>query len=253
MDQLSTGLGDLRRGFAALRANPRCWRYVVMPALVTAVLLVGLVLGVRHVSDPLVGWVALHLPHWLAGIVGGVLHVLVVIGLAAGALVIFVPLAGLIAGPFAERLSEHLEQAITGEPGSPFSFGELIQGLWMAIGHGLRRLLASLGALFVILAIGWIPVVGTIAALVATLWFAARSAAYDSYDAVLGRRMMSYGDKMRYLARYRGRTTGLGVAVALLLFVPGLNLFALGLGAAGATVASLALEGRLPARYRDSA
>lgn len=247
MDQLSTGVGDLRRGYAALQAHPRCWRYVLAPAVVTALLLAGMVMAIRHVSSPLVHWVTLHLPHWLAGIAGGVLGALVVLGLSAAALVLFVPLAGLVAGPFAERLSEHLEEALTGRPSPPFRFGEFVQGLVLAIGHGLRRVLAAIGAVIAVAIIGAVPVVGTVAALVLTLWFAAHGAAYDCYDAVLGRRMASYGDKLGYLARYRGRTMGLGGAVALLLVVPVANLFALGLGAAGATVASLELEGKLPA------
>ncbi len=246
MDALSTGASDLRGGLAALRAHPRCWKYLIAPAVVTALLLVAMVLGVHHVSWPLVHWVTLHLPHWLAGIAGGVLRVLVVLALSAAALVLFVPLAGLVAGPFAERLSEHLEQALTGRPPARFDFGEFIHGLGLAIGHGLRRVFAAIGAVVAVGLIGGIPVVGTIAALVLTLWFAAHGAAYDCYDAVLGRRLASYRDKLAYLARHRGRTMGLGGVVALLLLVPGVNLFALGLGAAGATVASLELDGALP-------
>jgi uncharacterized protein involved in cysteine biosynthesis len=87
--------------------------------------------------------------------------------------------------------------------------------------------------------LGFAPVIGTIAAVIVAAWLAAHAAAYDSYDAVLGRRLMPYRGKLAYLAHHRGRTIGLGAAVAGLLFVPGLNLIALGLGAAGATVASL--------------
>jgi CysZ protein len=121
-----------------------------------------------------------------------------------------------------------------------------VHGLALALAHGIRRVLASLGALVVVFAVGWVPVIGTIAAVVATAWFTAHSAAYDCYDAVLARRLMAYRDKLAYLARFRRRTTGLGGAVAVLLFVPGLNLIALGLGAAGATVAALELERRIP-------
>lgn len=86
--------------------------------------------------------------------------------------------------------------------------------------------------------VGTVPVIGAAAAVVLAAWFTATAAAYDCYDAVFGRRAMAYRDKMAYLARHRGRTLGLGVAVAGMLLVPGLNLVALGLGAAAATVAS---------------
>ena len=91
-------------------------------------------------------------------------------------------------------------------------------------------------------ALGFVPVVGSVAAVAVAVWFAASAASYDCYDAVFGRRMMAYRDKIAYLARHRGRTLGLGLAVAGLLLVPGLNLIALGLGAAGATIADLAMR-----------
>ncbi|HEY0194369.1 MAG TPA: EI24 domain-containing protein [Kofleriaceae bacterium] len=242
MEQLSTGLGDLSRGLAALRAHPRCWKYLIAPAVITAVLIVAIALGAQHASAPVESWLTLHLPRWLAGLTGGVMRLFIVVLVLVGSFVVFVPLAGLITGPFAEKLSDHLEVALTGRRSPPFRFGEFLHGVARAIGHGLRRVLASLAALVVIAIVGCVPVIGTIAALVATLWLTAHGAAYDCYDAVLGRRAYGYREKLRYLARHRGRTMGLGGSVALLLLVPVVNLFVLGVGAAGATVAALELE-----------
>jgi uncharacterized protein involved in cysteine biosynthesis len=78
-------------------------------------------------------------------------------------------------------------------------------------------------------------------------WLAARASAYDCYDAVLSRRGLPYAGKLAYLSHHRGRTLGLGAGVAGLLLIPGANLVALGLGAAGATLAALELDGRPPA------
>jgi uncharacterized protein involved in cysteine biosynthesis len=61
---------------------------------------------------------------------------------------------------------------------------------------------------------------------------------------VLARRLLPYHDKFGYRAAHRGRTTGLGAAVTALLLIPGLNLVALGLGAAGATLAAHELDAR---------
>jgi CysZ protein len=174
-----------------------------------------------------------------------------------GIAIVFVPLVGLVAGPFAERLSEHLEAALTGQPAAPSSFGDFVHSLLLSIAHGLRRLLASVVGLAVVFAIGFAPVVGSVAAVIVAAWLAAHAAAYDAYDAVLSRRLMSYRGKLAYLGHHRARTMGLGAAVAGMLLVPGLNLFALGLGAAGATVASLELERRaaaaLPTAYARQA
>jgi CysZ protein len=242
MHQLAIGLGDIGRGLAVLRAHPRLWKWVIAPAIVTLLLVVALVFGIVHAVDPLVAWVTAHLPSWLASVAGKLLAVLVVIALGFAALFLFTSLAAMIAGPFNEMLSEHVEAAITGRPSPPFSFGEFVRGAALGATHAIRRLLNAVVGFVLVFALGFIPVIGTIAALVIGVWFAASAAAYDCYDAVLARRGMAYRDKLAYLSRHRGRTLGLGAAVAGMLVVPGLNLVALGLGAAGATVAALALQ-----------
>jgi CysZ protein len=242
MTQLATGVGDLGRGVAALRAHPALWKWLVAPAIVTLLLVVAAVFGVIHAVDPVVGWVAAHLPGALAAIASKLLTVLVVAVLVIAAMFAFTAIAGLIAGPFCERLSEHLEATLTGRPPAPFSLREFVYGAAVSVVHAARRLLAMLVGLALVFALGFVPVIGTIAALVVAVWFTATAASYDCYDAVFGRRAMAYRDKLAYLARHRGRTLGLGLAVAGLLLVPGLNLIALGIGAAGATIADHAIQ-----------
>jgi len=241
MRGLATGLGDVSRGLAVLRAHPALWKWVIAPAVVTLVLLAGAAFGVLHLIDPVIGWASAHLPGWLASVASKLLTVLVVIALVTAALFAFTSVAGVIAGPFLERLSEHVEAALTGLPPAAFSLREFVHGAALSVVHSARRLAAALVGLALVLGLGLVPVIGTLAALVVGAWFAATAASYDCYDAVFGRRMMAYRDKLAYLARHRGRTLGLGLAVAGMLIVPGLNLIALGLGAAGATVAAHAI------------
>lgn len=239
MDTFLAGVRDVQRGFGALRRHPRLWKYVVAPAVITAVLLIAAVIGAVHLLHPIVGWAHAHLPARLADLAGGTIVLVIGVVLWTGLAIVFVPLVGLIAGPFAERLSEHLESALTGRPAPRSTFADFLRGLALSIAHGLRRLLVSVVGLIVVFAIGFAPVVGSIAAVIVAAWLASHAAAYDCYDAVLGRRLLPYRGKLAYLAHHRARTMGLGAAVAGMLLVPGLNLFALGLGAAGATVASL--------------
>jgi CysZ protein len=248
MYKLATGARDIGRGFAALNAHPSLWRWIIAPAVVTAVLAGALIAGVVHLVDPVHGWVGEHLPAVLARVAGSVLVILIVVVLSAGALLVFVPLAGMIAGPFNEQLSERLEAKLTGQRSPAFSLGGFVHGLALGIAHSIRRLIAALAGFVLVLAIGFVPVVGTIVAAVLAGWLAARGAAYDSYDAVFSRRSMSYSEKLAFLARHRSRTMGLGAGVAAMLFVPGINLVALGLGAAGATVAVHSIEGDPSAR-----
>ncbi len=243
MHELVTGVRDVGRGLAALRAHPALWKWVAAPAIVTLLLLIAAVVGVVHAVGPVVGWAAAHLPGPLARIASPILTALVIVGLVAAALLVFTSIAGAVAGPFNERLSEHLEAELTGKPPGPFSLRELVLGAAVGAAHALRRLLAALAGIALVFAVGLVPVVGTIAALGVAAWFAATAAAYDCYDAVFGRRAMAYRDKLAYLSRHRGRTLGLGLAVAGLLLVPGINLLALALGSAGATVADHAIRG----------
>jgi len=242
MHQLAIGVRDVGRGFAVLRAHPALWKWVIAPAIVTLLLITAAVFGIIHAVDPLVGWLAGHLPGWLAGVASKLLTVLVVAALILAALFAFTAVAGMVAGPFNELLSERVEAALTGRPPGPFSLREFAHGAIQGIVHGLRRLVSALVGLVVVFALGFVPVIGTIAALGVGAWLAASAASYDCYDAVLARRAMAYRDKLAFLARHRGRTLGLGAAVAGMLFVPGLNLVALGVGAAGATVAAHALQ-----------
>jgi len=241
---LASGLGDLGRGLRFLGAHPGLWKWVLAPTLVTLLLLAGAIAAVARLVGPLVEAVTSWLPGFLADAAGGLLWIAAVAGLGLGALLVFVAVAGIVAGPFCELLSEAVEERVTGEPGPPFSLGGFLRDAAAGLVHGLRRLVASVAGLVLVLALGLVPGIGTAAAAVVGGWLAGRAAAYDCYDAVLARRGLSYTEKLAFLARHRGRTFGLGAGVAGLLLVPGVNLVMLGVGAAGATLAALELEGR---------
>lgn len=242
MSELTTGLHDVGRGFDFVKRHPSLWKWILAPSLVTLALLIAAVLGVASLTEPLVTWVTSHLPSWLEAIAGVILTIVVVLGLSLAALLVFVSVAGMIAGPFNELLSEAVEERLTGKPAAAFSPGAFARGAVLGIVHGLRRVVVSLVGIVLLFALGLIPVVGTIAAAAIGLWLAARGAAYDAYDAVLSRRELAYRDKLAYLDRHRSRSFGLGVTIAGMLLVPGLNLVALGLGAVGATLAAHDLE-----------
>ncbi|MGN6105780.1 MAG: EI24 domain-containing protein [Kofleriaceae bacterium] len=244
MSQLASGVADLGRALGFLRQHPRMWGWVVAPAVVTLVLLAALIAGIWYSIDPLIDSLVRRLPPWLGDAAGWGAWFVVVAALAIGGWLIFVSLAGMVAGPFNELLSEAIEKTLTGRPARPFSAIGFVRGALRGIGHGVRRLIVfALGAA-VVFALAFVPVVGTTAALVLGALIASRAAAYDSYDAVLSRRDLAYRAKLAFLRRHRARTLGLGLAVAGLLVVPGLNLLALGLGATAATLASRELATR---------
>jgi len=150
---------------------------------------------------------------------------------------VFVSVIGMVAGPFNEMLSERVEQELTGTPGAPASLGSFARDALVGVGHALRRLALSLVYIALLFALNFVPVIGSAAAIGIGFYLAAKGTAYDCYDAVLARRNVAYADKLAFLARTRGRAFGLGAVVAALLFVPVVNLFVLGIGAVGATLA----------------
>ena len=242
MRALVAGMHDLGRGLAVVRAHPRLWRWIIAPAVATLVLLVAIIVEAVQLVDPVVTWLTSHLPGRLVPAASSILSILVAIGFVIAGLLLFVSVAGVVAGPFNELLSERVEAVLTGRSLPAFSLKDFIRGAALGVAHGLRRLIVGILGLALVFALGFVPVLGAIVAAMLGSWFAARGAAYDCYDAVLSRRSMSYRDKLAFLARYRSRTLGLGLAVAGMMLVPGLNLVVLGLGAAGATVAMRDLE-----------
>lgn len=237
------GAADVARGYRFLAGRPRLWRWVLAPAVVTLVLLAGVVAGVVLLARPLVDRATAWMPGWIEGWATGLVWILVVLALGFAALLVFVSVAGVVAGPFNELLSEAVEEELTGKRAPRFSLGAFLRGAATGLAHGLRRLLGLLLGAAIVFAIALVPVVGTIAAAILGGWLAARAAAYDCYDAVLSRRDLPYRAKLAYLARHRARSLGLGAAVAGLLLVPVVNLVALGLGATGATLAAHELDG----------
>jgi CysZ protein len=242
VQQLARGARDVTAGFRFLSANPGLWRWVIAPALVTLLLLVAAIWGVAALAAPLVDRITGALPSWAEGGTRVIVWIVAIAALGLGAILVFVAVVGVVAGPFNEILSAQVEERLTGRPAPPWRAGAFLRGALVGLAHGLRRLVVAVLGFVVVFAVALVPGVGTIAAAVLGGWLGARSAAYDCYDAVLSRRDLSYAAKTAYVARHRQRTFGLGLAVAGLLLVPGLNLVALGVGAVGATLAAHELE-----------
>src|SRR5690242_14186256 len=116
MTDLVRGLRDLGRGLAFLNQHPRLWGWVIAPAIATLLLLGGVIAVVVMMAAPAVHAVERWLPD-LGGVVSWLEWTIVVGGLIAGAWLVFVNVAGLVAGPLCELLSEAVEERLTGRPG----------------------------------------------------------------------------------------------------------------------------------------
>jgi CysZ protein len=246
--QLLAGTRDLARGARFLSAHPRLAWWVAAPALLTVLALAAAVWCGAALAAHLAALATSLLPGWLGWLsvpVTWLVGVAAAVGLTAVGFLVYVSVAGLLAGPFCELLSEAVEEIATGAPAARFSVVAFARGALLGLAHALRRLVVYLVALLALFAAGaLVPGIGPFLAAAGGIYLTASTAAYDCYDAVFGRRLWRYRDKRAFLRTHRGRSLGLGGAVALLLAIPLVNLFALGIGSVGATLAVLDLESR---------
>jgi CysZ protein len=237
LSDAARGAADAMAGARFLLARPRLWIWVALPALLSLVILVGIVVWfLGFIGVPLRGLVEFVPGSWAETL----LHVIVGVATALLSLTVFLSFASLIAAPFNEMLSESIEAIVTGRPGERFRFFGFLRDLVVGMAHALRRVILYLTVIAALFLASWIiPVLGAAVAAVIGAIVTARFASYDAYDAVWSRRRWRYADKTAYLRQRRFRTLGLGGAVAALLLVPGLNLVALSVGASAATLAFL--------------
>jgi uncharacterized protein involved in cysteine biosynthesis len=236
------GARDVGAGLRFLRAHPRLWRYVIAPALVTLALIAVAIAGVLAAADPVVDAIAGGLPDAIAGGAPGRGGALPVLGLGFAAILLFVPLVGVVADPFNERLAAAVLTVRTGVARPTVGVAALVRDALVGLLRGLGRVLGAIVGAVLLFALSLVPVIGTIAAAVIAGWLTARGTARDCYEAALGARALDRPAIRAFLARHRQRALGLGAAVAGLLVIPGVNLIALGVGIAGATLAALELD-----------
>lgn len=240
------GARDVGAGLRFLRAHPRLWGYVVAPALVTLALMALAIAGVLAAADPLVDAIAGWLPDAIAGWSHGLVWTLTVIALGFAAVLLFVPLVGVVADPFNARLAAAVLAVRTGVARPAVGVAALVRDALVGLLRGLGRMLGAIVGAVLLFALSLVPVIGTIAAALIAGWLTARGTARDCYEAALGARDLDRPAIQAFLARHRQRTLGLGAAVAGLLLIPGVNLVALGVGTTGATLAALELEAGPP-------
>ena len=215
--QLIAGVMDGVRGAAYLVRHRPLFKWVVGPVLVVT-LVAAMTFG------------------WLLALVGAV----GLVGWTSLAIVcatVIATIAMLIAGPFNELLSEAIEEREAGLRPPSFSAARFVHEVAVSIAHAARRGAAHVVFLVCLLVVArFVPVAGSVLAVIGSAWVAARFASYAVYDAVWARRHWRYRDKTAYLRGDRWRTLGLGALVAMTLVVPGLNVVGLAIGSAGATL-----------------
>ncbi|MEJ3404594.1 EI24 domain-containing protein [Rathayibacter sp. YIM 133350] len=229
----ATGIGMLARGFGFWGRRPGVMLLGLVPAAIVFVLIVAALVALGLNVVPLVdaitpfadGWPEF----WATGlrVLTGALLFGVVIVLAA---VTFTALTLAIGDPFYERIWRAVELELGGEV--PVAGA----GLWRSIRDG--AVLIGLGIVTAIGVgiIGFIPVVGSIAAPVLGVVLSGRLLAIELTSRAFEARGMSSAQRKAVLRSRRGQVLGFGVATQLLFLIPLGAVFTMPAAVAGSTM-----------------
>jgi CysZ protein len=209
------------RGLGILLRSPRLLLIGALPAVVTALLLLGGLITLAIWIDDLAALVTPFADRWTDGWRAAA-RAVAGVGLFGAALVVgllgFTALTLAVGGPFYEHIAEKVEDGLGGAPGeAELTWWRL---LWMGLRDGVLLVLRSLLFTIPLLVAGFIPVVGqtvvpVLLALV-TAWFLA----LELVSVPFYRRGMGLARRRALLSRRRGLALGLGLPASLLCAIP---------------------------------
>ncbi len=245
MSDLFRGLSAPFRAIALLAKYPRLRKLAALPLLVNIVLFA---VGVPLAVWLLAGWAGGLVPD--DGVVQGAFRVLVqiVVGIAVivGSVFTFVIVGNIIAAPFNSRLSEAVEQQLTGRVASGSGVvGDALRGVLTAAGRlGLFLLLYPF-----IFAVQFVPVAGVFLHPVLAALYGAFVLSIDFSDPTFERHYRRFRDKIAHVWRRKGLYLGFGLVAVVMAIIPIVNFLLLPVGVTAA--AMLFLEDRSAGRGRE--
>ena len=233
--QLAAGAACFRAGAADVIGQPALWPFVFVPALLT---LTGLVLALSVAFssfEVLAGWLLMPAPD-ASALWSGVLAIarwtarlLILIVAGMGAYL----LAGLVAVPFNDRLSDHIETQLLGPTDEPVGWRTLIGDLLVSLAHTGLGLLLWATCMAVLFVLNVIPGVGSLLATVGSLFVSGLLIARETMDGCMSRRRFSFAHKLRVVRNNLWFCLGLGAAAWLFMWIPLMNFLVLPMAVAG--------------------
>jgi CysZ protein len=228
-----------------LRSNPTKLGYIVVPmcinfvltlgALLTAIRYGGTLWGVIVPSDT--GGLLMSIGSWVASVAIFILLLLFVYVLSS-----------VVALPFNERLSEHVEIAELGETSELMTIGRVVGDIWLSLSHSIGAGLIWISVMLFALLLNLIPVIGPFV-YIATAWIVtATFLAREVIDSSLSRHRLSFREKGSVVRSHYTVLLGLGGVTAMVLWVPLLNFFMMPLSVVGGTLfyCDLVRDGQVP-------
>ncbi|MEM9568699.1 MAG: EI24 domain-containing protein [Cyanobacteria bacterium P01_E01_bin.34] len=224
----------LRFGLAGLRlflTSPRLQLLGLFPIAMTGGSLAASIwYGVRFFYEWLGTWLA-NFPRWLAVSAEAVGSSLVVLVALILCYVLFLPLVGIISGPFRDAMSMHTETLVRGK-----ATDEGL-GLWASLWEIAKGLGLQLGILVLLLGVSLtLPGVGTLPSVAIAIFLTT----LDMVDPALGLRGYSLSRKLGFVRRNMALLLGFGVVTFFVFTIPILNLLILPVATIGGTLLVIA-------------
>ncbi|MGI3783558.1 MAG: EI24 domain-containing protein [Janthinobacterium lividum] len=216
------GLSLLGRGTSLLLRRPRLFCLgAVPPAVTSVVFVVALVLLVDHLTA-LTTALTPFADDWSVGLALTariVVGTLVVGGTVLLMVLVFSTLTLAIGSPVYEAISEAVDETF---PSAPPALEEPVRtGVARAVRQSVGLVLVSVTGALVLFGVGFVPVVGQVAAAVGGALFGGWMLATELVGNPLERRgVLTLRARRATLARRRWRSLGLGVPAFLLLSIP---------------------------------
>lgn len=233
---LALGVKYLARGFGMWGRRPKLMLMGAVPALLAALLLLGLLIALAFNIDELSVWAtgfATDWPQWATTTIqvfAGVMIFALAIWLS---MLVFTTLTLLIGDPFYEKIAEAVDDELGGA-------AVVERGFWASISasirDSLRLLVKSVVVGILLFGLGFIPVVGTVVSIVLGALVGGWFLSVEMSGYAFGRRGHRYKDYRRRLAKRRSLAIGLGTCVFLLFLIPLGAVLVMPAAVAGATI-----------------
>ncbi len=226
---LIAGFGYPFRGLRFLKREPMLLPLAVMPAVLNLGLaLIGVVVAFFN-APGLLGWLwqrpeAVDL--WSACLVGLWVFVMVVLALVMGSiwLALVYAVAGLVATPFTDYLTEQVELKVLGLEGQDFRLARFLRDISWSVAHSVLNVIAWICVMGPLLLLNLVPGIGSLVygalAGTATAYFLAR----EMHDGCMTRRRLPWLGKQRLVMKQLPLMLGFGFGTMVLFWIPGLNL-----------------------------
>lgn len=225
------------RGLRFLGRHPRLLGIVAIPVAVNALLFSLLVWFAGSRFDR---WLEALLPrgegwwwtlaYWALWVLGAAVLLVVV-------LYTFALVGNLILAPFNDLLSDRVERIYMGQTlEEPFRLGAFVRDLGRSFKAELGRIALYLSGFACVLALNFIPALGTAASAVLAPALAFFFLGWEYLDYSMERWHLPFGAKRRTVFRNTPAIVAFGCGVWLLLMIPVLNLLAIPVCVAGGTL-----------------